>query len=370
MDNLILKNVTLGDTLTDITIDRASGTILSVEPTDLAGRDMAGARVIPGLVDIHSHGCVGYDVIDAEGMTEMCEFLAKNGTTSWCPTTMTAPVETIRRAVCEAQIPNKGAHVLGFHLEGPYINEKYCGAQPKEYIKELSISLFDEFQSESGELIKIATVAPEKEGAGEFVGHIAKTAVVSIGHTEAKEADVRAVIAVGAKSVTHTYNAQSGVHHRDIGVAGSALLYDELFCELIADGIHISVPAMKLLIKNKPNDKLVLITDAIRAKGLGDGISELGGQKVTVRGGEARLDNGALAGSVLTMNKAVKNLVELCGADVCYAADAASANPAKLLGIYDERGSIAVGKRADFSVLDNEFNVLLTIREGKIIYKG
>ena len=336
-----------------------------------------GALVLPAFIDVHVHGAAGADAMDAsdEAITKIAGALAKEGTAAFLATTMTQSEENVKAALSAAREyhaadKKAGAELLGVHLEGPFISEKYCGAQPKEYIKELSISLFDEFQSESGELIKIATVAPEKEGAGEFVGHIAKTAVVSIGHSEAKEADVRAAIAAGATSVTHTYNAQSGVHHRDIGVAGSALLYDELFCEFIADGIHISVPAMKLLIKNKPNDKLVLITDAIRAKGLGDGISELGGQKVTVRGGEARLDNGALAGSVLTMNKAVKNLVELCGADVCYAADAASANPAKLLGIYDERGSIAAGKRADFSVLDNEFNVLLTIRDGEIIYKA
>ena len=335
------------------------------------------AVVLPAFIDVHVHGAATADAMDGshEALSKVSEALAKEGTATFLATTMTQSKENIKKALASARDfdaaqTNSGAELLGVHLEGPFICEKYCGAQPKEYIAEPSADVFDEYMNASGGLIKIVTLAPEKKGAKEFIEHIVKEgAVVSIGHSEAKETDVRAAIGAGAKSVTHTYHAQSGVHHRDIGVAGSALLYDELYTELIADGIHISAPAMKLLIKNKPSDKLVLVTDAIRAKGLGDCESELGGQRVIVKNGEARIENGALAGSVLTMNKAVGNLVKLCGADICYAADAASANPARLLGIYDERGSIAVGKRADFCVLDKNFDVILTLREGEIIYK-
>ncbi len=336
------------------------------------------AIVLPAFIDVHVHGAATADAMDASGeaLTKVSEALAKEGTAAFLATTMTQSRENIKNALAAAKAfgasqKESGAELLGVHLEGPFICEKYCGAQPKEYIAEPSAETFDEYLEASGGLIKIVTLAPEKDGASEFIEHITRSGVVvSIGHSEAKQSDVRAAIDAGAKSVTHTYNAQSGVHHRDIGVAGSALLYDELYTELIADGIHISVPAMKLLIKNKPTDKLVLVTDAIRAKGLGDCESELGGQRVIVKDGAARIENGALAGSVLTMNTAVKNLVNLCGVSLCDAVDAASANPARLLGIYGERGSIATGKRADFCVLDKNFNVLLTIREGKIIYRA
>jgi N-acetylglucosamine-6-phosphate deacetylase len=193
--------------------------------------------------------------------------------------------------------------------------------------------------------------------------------VASAGHTDAGEKHISAAMDAGLSTITHTYNAQRGLHHREIGVVGSALLYDELYAEAICDLIHLSVPAIKLLLKNKPKDKFVLITDSMRAKHLSDGISELGGQKVIVKNGEARLENGALAGSILKMNDAIKNLVTVCGVSLTDAADFASANPAKNLKVFDEQGSIAMGKKANFAVLDDEFNVALTIREGNVIYR-
>ena len=173
----------------------------------------------------------------------------------------------------------------------------------------------------------------------------------------------------GLSSITHTFNAQKPLHHREVGTVGSALLFDELNCEAICDTIHLSIPAIKLLIKNKPHDKFTLITDAMRAKHLPDGESELGGQKVIVKNGEARLENGVLAGSILKMNDAIKNLVTKCGVSITDAIDFATANPAKNLNIYGKKGSISLGKDADLTVIDNNFNVLLTLRNGKIIFK-
>ena len=212
-------------------------------------------------------------------------------------------------------------------------------------------------------------MSPESEGADKLIAHLNSLGViVSAGHTDAGYEDIKKAINQGLSNITHTYNAQKGLHHREIGTVGSAMLFDSLNCEAICDTIHLSIPAIKLLIKNKPHDKFTLITDSMRAKHLQDGISELGGQKVIVKNGEARLENGALAGSILKMNDAVKNLVEKCDVAFTDAIDYATVNPAKNLKIFDTVGSIAIGKDADFAVLNKDFSVALTMREGNIIY--
>jgi N-acetylglucosamine-6-phosphate deacetylase len=260
---------------------------------------------------------------------------------------------------------------VGIHLEGPFIAAAHKGAQPLEYVKAPDIETFDKYNEASGNAIKIVSLAPEVEGADALIRHLTEKGVVSsIGHTGAKFADIEKAIEAGAGNVTHTYNAQTALHHREIGTVGSAMLLDELNCELIADTIHVSVPAMKLLVKNKPLDKLTLITDAMRAKGLPDGVSELGGQTVYVKNGEARLEDGTLAGSVLQMNRAVQNMVEKVGVSFTQAVDYATINPAKALKIDDETGSIKVGKRADFTVINDKYDVILTVRGGKVVYKA
>lgn len=335
-----------------------------------------GCVVVPGFIDEHIHGAMGADTMDGtiSALETMANALPSEGTVAFLATTMTQSKENIIKAlknVKEYMELNKatGAEVLGVHLEGPYISPKFVGAQPPEYVVSPNCQEFDEYNEVSGNTIKIVTVAPEAEGAQEFIAHLkSKGVIASFGHTAAKRCDIENAILSGASNVTHTYNAQSPLHHRDIGTVGSALLYDELNCEVICDTVHVSVPAIKLLIKSKPHDKVTLITDAMRAKQMPDGLSELGGQKVIVKNGEARLENGALAGSVLKMNVAISNLVKN-GVPFTDAIDFATQNPAKNLGIYDKMGSIAVGKRADFTVLDENFEVLLTIRAGKVVYK-
>jgi N-acetylglucosamine-6-phosphate deacetylase len=334
------------------------------------------AVVLPGFIDEHIHGAGGADAMDGteEALTTIAETVASEGTTAFLATTMTQSPENIKAAMNAVKAYREGEHggarLLGVHLEGPFIAAAHKGAQPLEYVAKPDAAVFDEYNAASGDCIKIVTLAPEEAGAGELVAHLAKKGIVpSIGHTGAKCADIEEAIALGAKNITHTYNAQSALHHREIGTVGSAMLFDELACELIADTIHVSVPAIKLLAKCKPEGKLVLITDAMRAKGLADGESELGGQKVIVKNGEARLVDGTLAGSVLRMNVAVKNMVEKAGLSLADACDLATINPAKVLGIEDEAGSIREGKRADFAVLDESFNVLYTVCGGEIIYK-
>ena len=276
------------------------------------------------------------------------------------------------KAVKEYKSSNisEGAEVLGIHLEGPFISTKHIGAQPLDYVANPSIEVFDEYNKASGLNIKIVSMSPETEGADKLIAYLSSQGIVaSAGHTDAGYNDIAKAIENGLSNITHTYNAQKGLHHREIGTVGSAMLFDSLNCEAICDTIHLSIPAIKLLIKNKPHDKFTLITDSMRAKHLSDGISELGGQKVIVKNGEARLENGALAGSILKMNDAVKNLVEKCDVNFTDAIDFATINPAKNLKVDNERGSIKEGKKADFAVLNKDFSVALTIRDGKIVYK-
>ena len=337
----------------------------------------SSAIVLPGFIDEHIHGAGGADAMDGTvaALGTIARSLAAEGTTGFLATTMTQSEENILHALsavkkCREAGNSVGARLLGVHLEGPFIAEAHKGAQPAEYIAKPAAALFDRYNKSSGNCIKIVTLAPEIEGAAELISHMAKQGMVSsIGHTSAKFAEISRAVKCGASHVTHTFNAQSALHHREIGTVGAALLLDGLTCELIADTIHVSVPAMQLLVKNK-GERIILITDAIRAKGLADGESELGGQKVFVKDGQARLADGTLAGSVLRMNVAIKNMVEKVGVPLPLAVKFATENPARDLGVFEETGSSEVGKRADFVVLDDSYNVLLTVCGGEIIYRA
>lgn len=364
---LVKTNLLFGDK-----IERIGGSVAGAEVIALPD----DAVVLPGFIDEHIHGAGGADAMDGtrEALGTIADCVAREGTTGFLATTMTQSKKNITaalRAVKEyrADPPETGARLLGVHLEGPFIAAAHKGAQPLEYVAAPDPETFDEYFAASGGSIKIVTLAPEEAGGEEFVTHLTKMGVTaSIGHTGAKHADIARAVACGATNITHTYNAQSPLHHREIGVVGSALLLDELNCELIADTIHVSVPAMRLLYKCKPQGKLTLITDAMRAKGLPDGESELGGQRVIVKNGEARLADGTLAGSVLRMNHAVRNFTEKVGVPFLKAVDCATIVPAKTLGIDDRVGSIRVGKLADFAVLGADYEVICTVRGGNLVY--
>ncbi len=336
-----------------------------------------GQVVLPGFIDEHIHGAMGADAMDGttDALKTIAGALASEGTTGFLATTMTQSPENINRALSAvkeyiALDEKDGAKVLGVHLEGPFISVKHIGAQPLEYVAKPNVEIFDKYNAVSGNNIKLVSLAPETEGAEDLIRHLAKIGVVaSLGHSDACYVDIEKALSYGLSCITHTYNVQKPLHHREVGAVGSAMLFDELNCEAICDLIHLSAPAIKLLIKNKPHDKFTLITDSMRAKHLADGVSELGGQKVIVKNGEARLENGALAGSTLKMNDAIKNLVLSCNVMFTDAVDYATINPAKNLSISDKVGSIKVGKNADFAVLDGEFNVCTTIRDGNVIYK-
>ena len=332
--------------------------------------------VVPGFIDEHIHGAAGSDAMDGtmEDLGKIANALASEGTTAFLATTMTQSPENITKALKAVKAyrelsPESGAEILGVHLEGPFISKDFVGAQPIEYVAKPSVEVFKKYQDASGDCVRIVTLAPEVEGSTELIKYlVSQNIVASIGHTNATYVDVKKAVEVGATNLTHTYNAMKPLHHREVGTVGSGFLFDELNCECICDGIHVSGPAIQLLHKNKPADKMTLITDAMRAKHMPDGVSELGGQVVIVKNGEARLENGTLAGSVLKMNNAVKNVMKFLNLPLEEVVKLASQNPAKNLGVLDQMGSIKEGKRADFVILDKDLNVVQTVRNGKVIY--
>lgn len=335
-----------------------------------------GQVVLPGFIDQHVHGAGGADAMDGttEAISTIAIKLASEGTTGFLATTMTQSPENILKAMNAVKeykntLHDTGAEVVGIHLEGPFISLKHIGAQPEQYVATPSVEVFDKYNEASGNAIRIVSLAPEEKDADVLIRHLSdKNIIASAGHTDAGYEDIKKAIENGLKNITHTFNAQKGLHHREVGTVGSAMLFDCLNAEAICDTIHLSVPAIKLLVKNKPHDKLTLITDSMRAKHLPDGISELGGQEVIVKNGEARLRNGALAGSILKMNDAIKNVVTKCDVPFTDAVDFASANPAKNLGIYDTVGSIAKGKVANLTVMNEDFTISATYRNGIKIY--
>ena len=332
--------------------------------------------IVPGYIDIHIHGGGGSDVMDGdyESINQIAIAHSHFGTTSFLPTTMTMSKDKIirsLRSICEAvKKGTAGAEILGIHMEGPYINPEKKGAQKEDDIKKISIEEFLEFNQASGNLIRLVTIAPEMPGAIGLIKYLYKQGIIaSVGHTNATYVQTQAGIQAGLSHVTHTFNAMKELHHREPGVVGAALTSPELTLEIIADGIHIHPIVLKILTKIKESEKVVLITDAMRAAGLKEGTYDLGGQEVTVKKGQARLKDGTLAGSVLTMDKAVKNMVTKVGIPLPKAIQMASYNPAKSIGIDDKKGSLEPGKDADIVILNKNLETELTIVAGKIVYR-
>ncbi|QSS99594.1 N-acetylglucosamine-6-phosphate deacetylase [Pontibacillus sp. ALD_SL1] len=332
----------------------------------------------PGFIDVHIHGANGCDVMDGteDALEEMSRVLPREGTTSFLGTTMTQSHEAIEVAVENAgryvgrQKPDGRAEMLGIHLEGPFISKDKAGAQPLEHIVSPKVDLFQKWQTKSGGHIKLVTLAPEEDGALDFITYLSDEGVVpSIGHSNATFDQVKAAVAHGAKHVTHLFNQMSGLHHREPGVVGGALLHDELMTEMIVDGIHVHLDAIRLAYKQKGSDHTILITDAMRAKCLPEGVYDLGGQDVHVKDGEARLKDGTLAGSILTLQGAAKRMKSISDLTKHELVQITSENAAKQLGVFDRKGSIAVGKDADFVLMDDAMNVVATICRGVISYR-
>ncbi|MCE4957643.1 N-acetylglucosamine-6-phosphate deacetylase [Macrococcoides caseolyticum] len=334
--------------------------------------DAQGNILMPGFIDIHIHGGYGADAMDAtpEALEKLTQGLLQEGTTSFLPTTMTESLSRVTKALSNiATFESQGAEILGIHLEGPFISEHKVGAQDPQYVMRPSIQLIDQLQQAAQNKIKIITIAPEVEGAMDVIQHF-DTIIFSAGHTIATFDEMNHAQTLGLKHITHLYNAATGFNHRNPGAFGAAWLNEGLKTECIVDGVHSHPAAVDIAYRLKGNNAFMVITDAMRAKGLGDGESELGGQKVNVLGNEARLDDGTLAGSVLKMNEGLKYFVEFTGESLDNASRVMSYNQAVALGVDDRIGSISLGKQADFVLIDNEFNVLSTVKKGYNIYNN
>lgn len=347
----VFKNLSLNGSLVDITSE--DGKIISIGKTNSEGMDFGGKKVVPGLVDVHTHGMGGFDTMDAV-LKDMLPLYAKCGTTTVFPTTMTAPHDAIVKVLTE-DVPENGAKLGGFHLEGPYINEKFKGAQNSAYIRNPEAAEFADFDN-----VKMITIAPELEGAEEFIR--ATKAVVALGHTDADyDTGVKAAQA-GAKCLTHTFNAMRPIHHRNpalIGAASDTGMYVQVIC----DGKHIHPSAIRLLYKIFGSERMILISDSMRATGLPDGEYEFGGLRIIVKDKTARTESGALAGSTTPLFDCVKKAIEF-GIPEQEAFKMASETPAKLMGL--NCGTIAEGKDCDLLILDENTEIDTVIINGEI----
>ncbi|PZD94073.1 N-acetylglucosamine-6-phosphate deacetylase [Paenibacillus sambharensis] len=337
--------------------------------------DADGGWLLPGFIDIHCHGGLGGDFMDASDTSyeQITRFHAAHGTTAMLATTVTASKPAIDKVLAAAasfrqEGSSKGARLLGAHLEGPFISPRWPGAQNPAYIAEPNTEWLKQWTAEYPDLIRIVTLAPEQPGASELIRFLKEKGIVaSCGHTDASYDVITEAANSGLQHAVHTFNAMRGLHHREPGTAGAVLTLDDISTEVIADGHHVHAGAIRLLLRCKPLNKVILITDAISAAGLGDGSYELGGLPLSVKDGVARLQkDGSLAGSTLTMLSAFRFVIEHCGLSPLEASRLASANPALLLGMEEHLGTIASGKSADLVLLNRQLEHQATWVNGEL----
>ena len=337
--------------------------------------DAKGAYVTPGLVDVHIHGYLGADTSDADmdGVRLMAKGILENGVTSFLPTTMTVAKNEIIdalnavRSVKEASKTWDGAEIIGVHAEGPFINPNKKGAQAEENI----LVPDADFLLENEDINTSVTLAPEMDPGHKCIKCLAAKSkmLVSMGHTDAKFDEAMSAARDGVNHATHLFNAMSALAHRNPGVVGAALASENVSVELIADTFHINPGLYSIVAKVKGN-KTVLVTDCTRAGGMPDGEYDLGGQPIFLKGIECRLADGTIAGSVLKLNNAVKNVLTHTSLPVNEVFNMASLNPATAIHVADRIGSLEAGKDADIIIVDNDINVLRTIKKGRTIYEA
>jgi len=345
-------------------------------PKGIRTYDLDGMILTPGYIDLLVHGGGGYGFTDMsrEAVEHISQHFFRHGTTGLLASLYSKPesdmVADVSR-IAEFCMNSKASNVWGMHLEGPFINKKWHGAMKVDYLWQPSVEGWTKLHAAGQGYIRLMTLAPELPGMAEVMRAAAKNGVVlSIGHSAAMFEEVLMAIDNGAAHITHLFNAMTPFHHRQPSVAVAALLLNELKVELIADGFHVHPAVMKLIYNIKGDGGIILITDAIRASGMPDGEYSFMDQKIIVREKKAYLENGTLAGSTLTMEAAVKNMVELVGVPLTDAVRMASLNGAKVLGLEHKKGILAVGKDADLVVLNRNFDVQMTIYEGGVKYNA
>lgn len=374
-EKLLLRDGTI--VLPDRTIEH--GTILiegqyisSIGNADIAGDesiDLGGMTILPGFIDVHIHGAIGVDVMDAtpQALQDVSRYLATQGVTGWLPTFVPASDEDYRSAVSAIaeSMNGSGARILGIHYEGPFVNSAQCGALHKEYFKTYSGSEDLAFLGSPENAVRMITLAPEISGGVELVRELKSRGwVISIGHTRADLKVLDQACDAGARHMTHFMNAMPSLHHRAPGPVAWGLSREDVTFDMIADGIHLDPFMLRLLVKTKGVRGITLISDAIAAAGRGDGDYQIWGETITVKNGRTANASGSIAGSVISMLDAVR-LMHSLGVSYVDLAQMASSNPARLLGVDEQCGSIEVEKRADLVALDQDGNVKLSLVGGR-----
>lgn len=336
--------------------------------------DYGDAYIAPGLMDLHLHGAMGKDVMDCreESLRTIAEHQAKQGVTGFLGSTMSAPLERVTDAVhtirdaAELPLPSQ---ILGVYIEGPFVSTQKKGAHSASFIRGVTEEDRERLTDAAEGLKAIISLAPEIEENMRFIPEFVKQCfVVAIGHTNATYEQAKESMANGVSLATHLYNAMSGFGHREPGVVGAVLDSEDVMAELIADGVHVHPAALRMAVAVKGPRKICLVTDSMMAAGQGEGVYRWGDNDIEVKGNRATVrGSGVLAGSVLTMNRAIKNMMDWTGVTLSQAVNMASLNPARILGIEEDFGSIQNGKFASLVVLDREFRVLDTVLKGKSV---
>ena len=344
------------------TVENDSFSSVFAGECDAEGVDLRGSYVIPGLVDIHTHGNSGADFSDGDvnGLRKMAGYLAKNGITSFAPTSMTLPYETLAKAfntatIVNAERPGNCARVMGIHMEGPFFSEKKKGAQNAAYLKLPDYEAFSQLYNGCKGLLRIVDVAPELPGAVDFTRSAKELCTVSVAHTDSDYEHARDVFTAGASHLTHLFNAMPPIHHRNPGVIGAASEQENVAAELICDGLHVHPSSVRMAFKLFPG-RICLISDALRCCGMPNGAYELGGQTVYLDGRIARLEDGTIAGSASNLFDCLHNAIAF-GVPRDEAILAATSRPAREIGRENEIGSITVGKYADFLVCSEQLEL-------------
>lgn len=372
------KNVWISSIFTEAQIEMENGKVVAIHPygSKEVDQDFGEHRIIPGMIDVHCHGGLGFDTNDAhrEGLVKWAKGLLEEGITGFCPTTVTQSVEVLTDAVANvAKVVEEGyegAEILGIHFEGPYLNLKNKGAQPPQYIVTPSVEQFKEYQKAANGLIKIITMATEMDPDFALTRYCAQNGVnVSIGHSGATFKDAVLAVANGANGMTHVYNGMNGLHHREPSLVGAAMRLKDVYGEIICDGNHVDWAAVYAFITSKGRDYCLMIDDALCAKGCAPGNYFLGGNAIEIRAnGSAYLQGtNTLAGGTLRFSKGLQNLIEKALIPVDWAINMATINPARYLGVDDRKGKICAGYDADLVVLDRDYEVVQVYAAGKAV---
>ncbi len=349
------------------TSDRNSGNEDSIEI------DATGLYAIPGLTDIHFHGCAGYDFCDGtrEAFDAIATYEAAHGTMTICPATMSLPEEALAD-ICRNSLGyenSAGADLVGIHMEGPYLSVKKKGAQNEAYLRKPDLAMYHRLNTLAGNLFKIVSIAPEEAGAMEFIEELKDKVVLSLAHTTADYNTATEAFQKGASHVTHLYNAMPPFHHRDPAVIGAAFDSPETTVELICDGIHLHPSVVRATIAMFGEDRIIFVSDSMMATGLEEGTYALGGQEVQVKGKKATLMDGTIAGSATNLMDCMINSVRNMGIPFVTAIKASAVNPAKKIGIYKDYGSLSQGKYANIILLDEDFDIKYIILKGYLLTK-